>query len=134
MYLQHKPYRLYWVEGHVFDFTSDDFGKTFTMRLTPSDEALLLSSRIAKSVEPFIGRKLRFKGPHNDWHKKALRGIKEYGSSPFLTTAQKIIFPMSNTEKVHIDVTLVRRLIATQFPQWTDLPIKPVKLGGWEKI
>ena len=40
---------------------------------------------------------------------------------------------MPNTEKVHIDVTLVRRLIATQFPQWTDLPIKPVKLGGWEK-
>ncbi len=40
---------------------------------------------------------------------------------------------MSNPEKVHIDVTLVRRLIATQFPQWTDLSIKPVKLGGWEK-
>ena len=39
---------------------------------------------------------------------------------------------MPNTEKVHIDVSLVRRLIATQFPQWADLPIKPVKFGGWD--
>ncbi|HUX79801.1 MAG TPA: aminoglycoside phosphotransferase family protein [Alphaproteobacteria bacterium] len=39
---------------------------------------------------------------------------------------------MPNTEKVHIDVSLVRRLIATQFLQWADLPIKPVKFGGWD--
>jgi len=39
---------------------------------------------------------------------------------------------MPNTEKVHIDVSLVRRLIATQFPQWADLPVKPVKFGGWD--
>jgi hypothetical protein len=84
-------------------------------------------------VEPFIGKRLSFKEPHNDWHKKTLRGIKEDGSSSFLATAQESILPMSNPEKVHIDVTLVRRLIATQFPQWTDLSIKPVKLGGWEK-
>jgi aminoglycoside phosphotransferase (APT) family kinase protein len=39
---------------------------------------------------------------------------------------------MPNTEKIHIDVSLVRRLIATQFPQWADLPVKPVKFGGWD--
>ena len=33
---------------------------------------------------------------------------------------------------IHIDVSLVRRLIATQFPQWADLPIKPIKVGGWD--
>jgi len=37
-----------------------------------------------------------------------------------------------STDKIHIDVSLVRRLIATQFPQWGDLPIKPVKFGGWD--
>jgi len=42
---------------------------------------------------------------------------------------------MPNTNKVykvHIDVSLVRRLIATQFPQWADLPIKPVEFSGWD--
>ncbi|NNM43256.1 MAG: aminoglycoside phosphotransferase family protein [Chlamydiae bacterium] len=31
-----------------------------------------------------------------------------------------------------IDVALVRRLVATQFPKWKDLPIKPVALSGWD--
>jgi aminoglycoside phosphotransferase (APT) family kinase protein len=39
---------------------------------------------------------------------------------------------MTNTDKVHIDVDLVRRLIATQFPQWTTLPVKPIKFDGWD--
>ncbi|MBX9621974.1 MAG: aminoglycoside phosphotransferase family protein [Alphaproteobacteria bacterium] len=39
---------------------------------------------------------------------------------------------MANNDKVHIDVSLVRRLIAKQFPQWADLPIKPVAVGGWD--
>jgi aminoglycoside phosphotransferase (APT) family kinase protein len=29
-----------------------------------------------------------------------------------------------------IDTGLVRRLIAAQFPQWTDLPVRPVEPGG----
>lgn len=33
---------------------------------------------------------------------------------------------------VEITVPLVRRLIATQFPAWADLPIKPVATGGWD--
>ncbi len=32
---------------------------------------------------------------------------------------------MLNTDTVPIDVSLVKRLIATQFPDWADLPIKP---------
>ncbi len=39
---------------------------------------------------------------------------------------------MPNTEKIHIDASLVHQLIATQFPQWADLPIKPVEFGGWD--
>lgn len=31
-----------------------------------------------------------------------------------------------------ISVSLVSRLIAAQFPQWADLSITPVKLGGWD--
>jgi len=31
-----------------------------------------------------------------------------------------------------IDVTLVHRLVATQFPQWKHLPVRPVALGGWD--
>ncbi|HVM83649.1 MAG TPA: aminoglycoside phosphotransferase family protein [Candidatus Binatia bacterium] len=31
-----------------------------------------------------------------------------------------------------IDVDLVRQLLAEQFPQWADLPIRPVEPGGWD--
>ncbi|HHF7367711.1 TPA: aminoglycoside phosphotransferase family protein [Legionella bozemanae] len=33
---------------------------------------------------------------------------------------------------VPIDVSLVRKLIDAQFPQWSDLPIKPVAFSGWD--
>lgn len=39
---------------------------------------------------------------------------------------------MSNTEKIHINVPLVRRLIAAQFPEWADDTIKPVTFSGWD--
>ncbi|MCZ2821967.1 aminoglycoside phosphotransferase family protein [Modestobacter sp. VKM Ac-2977] len=32
----------------------------------------------------------------------------------------------------HIDVPLVRRLVAAQFPEWADLPVVPVEPGGWD--
>ncbi|MFC0006528.1 aminoglycoside phosphotransferase family protein [Micromonospora siamensis] len=31
-----------------------------------------------------------------------------------------------------IDVALVRRLVATQFPGWTGLEVRPVEAGGWD--
>jgi aminoglycoside phosphotransferase (APT) family kinase protein len=34
--------------------------------------------------------------------------------------------------KVTIDTALVRRLVATQFPQWRDLAVRPVASGGWD--
>ena len=36
------------------------------------------------------------------------------------------------SERPRIDVPLVRRLIAAQFPQWADLPVRPVANGGWD--
>ncbi len=35
-------------------------------------------------------------------------------------------------ESVTIDVSLVRRLIASQFPQWKELSIDPVATSGWD--
>ena len=37
-----------------------------------------------------------------------------------------------NEDQVEIDVSLVRRLIATQYPQWANLVIEPVAFGGWD--
>ena len=37
-----------------------------------------------------------------------------------------------HADEVDIDVSLVNRLLATQFPQWADLPIKPVQSAGTE--
>lgn len=39
---------------------------------------------------------------------------------------------MQNIDKIHIDVTLVRQLIDTQFTQWKNLPIKSVESSGWD--
>lgn len=39
---------------------------------------------------------------------------------------------MPDTNKLDIDTALVQRLIASQFPQWIHLPIKPVEFGGWD--
>jgi len=35
-------------------------------------------------------------------------------------------------DEVYIDEALVRRLVAAQFPQWADLPVKPVARSGWD--
>ena len=43
--------------------------------------------------------------------------------------------PGSNGEparSVAIDAALVTRLIASQFPQWADLPITPAEPNGWD--
>lgn len=36
------------------------------------------------------------------------------------------------THAEHLDVSLVRRLLASQFPEWADLPIRPVEHDGWD--
>jgi len=36
------------------------------------------------------------------------------------------------SEEIHIDVSLVHRLLTAQFPQWAALPITPIKSGGWD--
>ena len=37
-----------------------------------------------------------------------------------------------HADEVDIDVSLVGRLLAAQFPPWADLPIKRVELDGWD--
>jgi aminoglycoside phosphotransferase (APT) family kinase protein len=34
--------------------------------------------------------------------------------------------------KFDVDVPLVQRLVASQFPQWAELPIRPVENDGWD--
>ena len=36
------------------------------------------------------------------------------------------------SQNININERLTSRLIASQFPQWADLPIKPVELNGWD--
>lgn len=33
---------------------------------------------------------------------------------------------------IEIDEHLARRLVDSQFPQWSDLPVVPVEVGGWD--
>jgi len=40
--------------------------------------------------------------------------------------------PRKQADEVNINASLVSRLIAAQFSQWADLPVRPVKPGGWD--
>ena len=35
-------------------------------------------------------------------------------------------------QRVTVDADQVRRLVSDQFPQWADLPVRPVSRGGWD--
>ena len=37
-----------------------------------------------------------------------------------------------SSEEVTIDASLVHRLITAQFPEWAELPVRPVEQGGWD--
>src|SRR6266699_522251 len=41
---------------------------------------------------------------------------------------------MTAMDRSAITPGLASRLIATQFPQWADLPVRPVELNGWDNI
>ena len=36
------------------------------------------------------------------------------------------------SDRITIDVPLVQRLVAEQFPEWAGLPIQPVEVSGWD--
>jgi aminoglycoside phosphotransferase (APT) family kinase protein len=38
----------------------------------------------------------------------------------------------SPPERVTVDAEQVRRLVGDQFPEWADLPVRPVSNGGWD--
>lgn len=37
-------------------------------------------------------------------------------------------------ERLAVDAEVVRGLVADQFPQWSRLPIEPVREGGWDNV
>ncbi len=45
-----------------------------------------------------------------------------------------VLMPSGDTpaNKVDITVSLVGQLVTAQFPEWADLPIKPVEFDGWD--
>ncbi|MFF3755449.1 aminoglycoside phosphotransferase family protein [Streptomyces sp. NPDC002018] len=40
--------------------------------------------------------------------------------------------PIPSDGRAGIDAALVKRLIAAQFPHWSDLPVTPVEVDGWD--
>ncbi|HVK26211.1 MAG TPA: aminoglycoside phosphotransferase family protein [Actinokineospora sp.] len=37
-------------------------------------------------------------------------------------------------QRVAVEAEQVRRLVGDQFPQWADLPVRPVANGGWDNV
>jgi aminoglycoside phosphotransferase (APT) family kinase protein len=50
------------------------------------------------------------------------------------TLTQNLLDTMTtqNTDNIHIDTALVKRLIAMQFPKWQSLPITRLESDGWD--
>lgn len=40
--------------------------------------------------------------------------------------------PIPPDGRAGIDAALVKRLLAAQFPQWSELPVRPVEVDGWD--
>ena len=55
-----------------------------------------------------------------------------YYGNYILLIDNKVTLFMSETDKFYINTSLVHRLIAAQFPQWSNLSIKAVEFGGWD--
>lgn len=52
------------------------------------------------------------------------------GDPPHLFSARESV--EARADKLDINMSLVSRLIAAQFPHWADLPIEPVESDGWD--
>ncbi len=63
----------------------------------------------------------------------AIRAYEKAGFKIIETPSQSIRWMLwDSSQKSEIDVALVGRLIAAQFPQWANLPITPVEFSGWD--
>jgi len=58
------------------------------------------------------------------------RLLSEREGGDFDTSVCEAIHTFMN--KLAISDTLVCRLVATQFPQWKNLPVQPVAKSGWD--
>lgn len=56
------------------------------------------------------------------------RKIKE----PMFKKVSSLMAQGQEGKRLIVEESFVRRLVATQFPQWKDLPIKAVSLSGWD--
>ena len=56
------------------------------------------------------------------------RKIKE----PMFKKVSSLMAQRPDDKRLIIEEDFVRRLVATQFPQWKDLPIQAVSLSGWD--
>jgi aminoglycoside phosphotransferase (APT) family kinase protein len=54
------------------------------------------------------------------------------GSNRAVEVVMAMTKSTGHADKVDIDGALVGRLVTAQFPQWADLPIKPVESSGWD--
>ncbi|THK34960.1 aminoglycoside phosphotransferase family protein [Ensifer sp. MPMI2T] len=43
-----------------------------------------------------------------------------------------LLLSSATNDMPNVDASLVNRLIAAQFPEWADLPVSPVRFGGWD--
>jgi hypothetical protein len=55
---------------------------------------------------------------------------KRRTSSAFGVGSVLVPAPKTNPDELDIDLRLVKRLVATQFPQWADLPLTAVPSAG----
>ncbi len=69
---------------------------------------------------------LAVQGQQVDWRPSQLTALYRDASGEAAVARCKLM------KKADITAELVSRLVAAQFPQWADLPVRPVDLDGWD--
>lgn len=85
-----------------------------------------------KNFDLFSKRRHGFESYFFPWREKQRRLLKKTSNISNRQYMSTETYQMEQKKEINIDSDLVRRLIDKQFPQWKDLYVKPVEVGGWD--
>ncbi len=91
------------------------------IEFTYNYEELVLDSSVKRMIEKYIQIWSCTYGKSKNLPDQRLSGVNKMDQAQIV-----------DNKKLIIDSTLVSRLLTSQFPQWKDLPVQPVVVGGWD--
>jgi aminoglycoside phosphotransferase (APT) family kinase protein/RimJ/RimL family protein N-acetyltransferase len=126
------------VPGYAYDDTALDTGGGLRPDLTGRGRgAAAIATGLAYGWERF--RNDDFRVTVAAFNTRAQRAVEALGFRPearfrATTNGEEYVVLRLATAPVVIDEAMVRRLVASQFPRWSGLPVRPVGKPGWDNM